>query len=184
MATLSEEEYQLVPSPVWGGLPALSLHFGYNRWANGRILLQAANLSETELMAPNQTTHDSAFQLLLHTLDSEWSWRIVCQEGIKTPLLWEAEKIPDLDTLMHFWLGEFERMDAYLKSMKDSDLNCEVDYGSILSDHVQSATVLNLLTHILYHSHNHRTELAIYLTQCGHSPGDLDFLNYLTQATA
>src|SRR4051812_6543627 len=58
--------------------------------------MQAALLNQEELIAPNQTTHDSAFTLLLHMLDSEWGWRIICQEGIKTPFLWEIETIPDL----------------------------------------------------------------------------------------
>jgi uncharacterized damage-inducible protein DinB len=44
--------------------------------------------------------------------------------------------------------------------------------------------VHHLLTHILYHSASHRSELAAYLTQCGHSPGDLEFLNYLEKASA
>src|SRR5262249_40927967 len=129
----NEEEYQLNPSPVWAGLPAFFLHFGYNRWGNGRILMQATQLSETDLITPNRTTHDSACHLLLHMLDTEWSWRIVCQEGVKTPLLWEVEKIPDLNALVSCWQGEAERMDAYLKSLKDGDLSREIDYGSILS---------------------------------------------------
>jgi len=91
---MSEDEYQLNPSPVWAGLPAFFLHFGYNQWTNGRILMQAALLNQEELIAPNQTTHDSAFTLLLHMLDSEWGWRIICQEGVKTPFLWEVETIP------------------------------------------------------------------------------------------
>lgn len=49
----------------------LLVHFGYNQWANQRLLTQLAKLSEAELKAPNQLNHGSAFDLLRHTLDCE-----------------------------------------------------------------------------------------------------------------
>jgi uncharacterized damage-inducible protein DinB len=154
------------------------LQFGYNQWANQRILAQIAKLSEVELKVPAQTTHGSAFELLLHTLDTEWGWRIICQDGIKTPYLWEVETLPDLDSLMHFWQGEYEQVNAYLQGLNDADLDRDIDIGTLHGSQPRSVKVLHLLLHILYHSSNHRSELAIYLTLCGHSPGDMDFLDY------
>jgi uncharacterized damage-inducible protein DinB len=172
---------ELVPSPVWGGISTLSLHFGFNQWANERILTQAAKLSDADLHASQQNDHGSAFQLLLHALDTEWGWRIVCQQGIATQLLWEVENIPDLPTLAHFWQGEHELIIAYLRSLQDADLNRAIDIGTIFGNEPKYATLANLLTHILYHSHKHRGEIAIYLTQCGFSPGNIDFLDYVLE---
>ena len=50
----------------------LLVHFGFNQWANQRILAQLAKLSEEGFKAPNQLNHGSAFELLRHTLDCEW----------------------------------------------------------------------------------------------------------------
>jgi uncharacterized damage-inducible protein DinB len=178
---MNQNEY--VSLPVWGGLSALRLHFGFNQWGNERILALTSKLTEAELHAPQKTDHGSAFQLLLHMLDTEWSWRIICQEGIATKLLWEEENIPDLPTLMRFWQREYEQVNAYLQSLQDADLGRAVDIGTIFGNSPKNETLANLLTHILYHSHKHRGELAIYLTQCGHSPGNIDFLDYLNEAS-
>ena len=167
----------------WGGVATLTQHFAFNDWSMQRILTQLAKVSDEELRKEGQMTHGSAFQMLLHTLDTEWAWRIVAQDGVKTPLLWEVEELPDLDSIKSFWQTEHETMLAYLKGLSDADLDRDVDYGSILSDSPKIAKVAHLLGHILYHTSNHRSELAAYVTQCGHSPGDMDFLDFINASS-
>jgi uncharacterized damage-inducible protein DinB len=157
----------------------LIVHFGFNQWANQRILTQMAKLNEAELKQPDQVNHGSAFQLLLHTLDSEWGWRIICQDRFATQLLWEVEELPDLDSIVRFWQTEHEQMLAYLQGLSDEDLAQDIDLGAIFGQHSKTVKVWHLLTHILYHSNNHRSEFAHYLTEHGHSPGDIDFLDYV-----
>jgi uncharacterized damage-inducible protein DinB len=157
----------------------LLTHFGYNYWANQRILTQMAKLSEAELTAPDQVNHGSAFDLLRHTLDTEWGWRIICEDGVMTPYLWEVEQLPDLDSIVRFWQKEREHTLNYLQALSDEELEQAVDFGTIQENQPKTAKRWHLLIHILYHSANHRSELARYLTECGHSPGDVDFLDYL-----
>lgn len=159
----------------------LILHFAYNQWANQRILTQMAKLDEAELKRPDQVNHGSAYQLLLHTLDTEWGWRIICQEGIATELLWKVEELPDLRSIVRFWQTEHEQVLAYLQGLSDDDLDQVIDFGAIQGGQSKTAIVWQLLFHILYHSNNHRSELARFLTERGHSPGDLDFLNALSE---
>ena len=58
------------------------------------------------------------------------------------------------------------------------------DHGTLFDSPPKSTTVVNLLTHILYHSHRHRAELARYLTQSGHLPGSMEYLDYLDQVAS
>jgi uncharacterized damage-inducible protein DinB len=37
------------------------------------------------------------------------------------------------------------------------------------------------ITQLFYHGAQHRSEIAVLLTEWGHSPGDLDYLTYLEQ---
>ena len=177
-------EGDLISTPLWGGVPALKLHFGYNQWADERILSKMPELSEAQLHSSDQTDHGTPFQLLLHTLDTEWSWRIIGQDGVVTKLLWEVESLPDLDSIVRFWHEEHGRMHSFLDGMNEADLVRKVDYGTLFDSPPKSATVVNLLTHILYHGHRHRAELATYLTQSGHSPGNMEYLDFLDQAAS
>lgn len=172
-------EGDVLSSPLWGGVPALKMHFGYNQWANERILSRMPELNDEQLRASAQTDHGSPFELLLHMVDTEWSWRLICQDGVEIGLLWEVESLPDLDSIARFWHEEHGRMRAYLDGMSDADLVRKVDFGTIFGGKPKSTTVVNLLTHILYHSHRHRAELATILTECGYSPGNMEFLDYL-----
>ena len=104
-------EGDLISSPIWGErIPALKLHFGYNQWADERILSKMPELSEAQLHSADRPIIGTPFQLLLHTLDTEWSWRIICQDGVVTKLLWEVESLPDLASIVRFWHEEHGRM--------------------------------------------------------------------------
>jgi uncharacterized damage-inducible protein DinB len=71
-------------------------------------------------------------------------------------------------------------MDAYLASACDEDMEAEVTYRT-----ARGETFMNrrghLLTQAINHTTQHRSEVAVALTQLGHSPGDLDFVLYLRQ---
>ena len=53
----------------------------YNTWANTRLLQAAAQLTPEQLTAPCWLSQNSVFSTLLHTLDTQWYWRLGCQEG-------------------------------------------------------------------------------------------------------
>ena len=63
------------------------------------------------------------------------------------------------------------------------DRAAEADLMAIVETKDQNGIVTpiprwRMLQHVLYHSAQHRAEAALILTHLGHSPGNLDFINY------
>lgn len=152
----------------------LSLLLNYNQWANRRIVRYAARLTTRQLNAPRKLSHGSALLTLFHIADAEWSWRLACQEGA-FPGVYLYDKLPlRLPTLRAFWLDEMEQMLGYLATLSDHQINRKVQYRWGRA-RPRKQTLWHILVHVVNHGTQHRSEVAHYLTACGHSPGDMDF---------
>ncbi len=155
----------------------------YHDWANAKMLTAVEQLSLEQLIAPTNLDHGSVFQTLLHMVDVEWSWRLMAQQLPATQFLWEVKDLPDLAAIQQVWQSEqLQRLD-YVQQLADQSLNAEVDFGTAQGRPVTSAKLWHILAHIVTHSTQHRTELARYLTDCGHSPGEMGLLEALYPKT-
>lgn len=151
----------------------------YNEWANGQILATIERLPPQQLTTPAALDHGTAWQTLLHLVDVEWSWRLIAQ-GIPAPqMLWEVETFADLAQLKTYWQSEEATLRAYVQSLDTAALNAPIALGTTEDGAPKQAKRWHILAHLLNHSTQHRTELARYLSACGHSPGDLDLLDLL-----
>jgi uncharacterized damage-inducible protein DinB len=156
---------------------ALQTFHDYSVWATGRILAAAAGATAEQLVAPAQHVYGSLHQILLHTLDTEWGWRMRCQHDLSTPDL-SAEEFPTVAALEARWREEHSAMRAYLESLSEPDVAQIVRY-TLDSGEVRERVLWHLLLHIFNHGTQHRSEAAALLTAYGHSPGDLDFTVFL-----
>ena len=75
---------------------------------------------------------------------------------------------------MKSWAEEHARLLEYVGSLDEhalqQALTQEWDEGPV------SFPRWLVLAHVVNHGTQHRSEMARYLTECGHSPGDLDLL--------
>jgi uncharacterized damage-inducible protein DinB len=157
------------------------LLFDYNYWATQRILKAVAQVTVQDFTAQRNYSHGGLRGTLVHALAAEQLWRIRCQERRSpTALALKEEEFPDLATLRDYWQGEERLMRSYLNRLDDSALGQSVHYR--FSDGNEYEHLLwQVLVHVVNHATQHRSEVAVMLTDLGCSPGNIDLSVYLRQ---
>ncbi len=148
----------------------------YHAWANGRILERSAALSDEELRGAGPLDHGSAFDTLRHLVDVDWSWREFCTgHDVGETYVWDhGFVLDDLPSIAAFCAEEDARLARYVASLGPAELDERLRIGDEPEDSVPRWLIL---VHVVNHGTQHRSELARYLTDRGHSPGDLDLLD-------
>jgi uncharacterized damage-inducible protein DinB len=143
----------------------------YHAWANDRILTAAEGLSDEEFRRPAPLDHGSVFDTLRHLVDASWSWREVCigHDAWQTYVWDHGFALDDLAGIRTFCREEDARLRAYVEGLDEAARAERLEAPA-------SATRWQIIGHVVNHGTQHRTELARYLTDCGHSPGELGLL--------
>jgi uncharacterized damage-inducible protein DinB len=145
----------------------------FHTWANRRIIETTALLSDDELRRPAPLDHGTAFQTLRHLVDVDWSWREFCAgHDVGQTYVWDEVPLEDLDSIRRFNDEEDARLLAYVDAIDHAALN-----EQLALDETTSVPRWLILTHVVNHGTQHRSEMARYLTDLGHSPGELDLLD-------
>ncbi len=148
----------------------------FHAWANDKILTTASGLSDEQFRKDVVLDHGSAFETLRHLVDVDWSWRELCAgNDIGDTYVWDhGFALDDLAGIHAFCLEEDVRLRSYVESLDDAALNEPMPLSADPEDVVQRWLII---AHIVNHGTQHRSELARYFTESGHSPGDLDLLD-------
>ena len=77
---------------------------------------------------------------------------------------------------MEAWRRDAEEMRGWVATLSDDDLA-----GLIKVPWGPGFPMWRLLFHLLSHSTQQRTEASVLLTGLGHSPGDFEFLNFISR---
>jgi PPOX class F420-dependent enzyme/OxyR family protein len=155
-------------------------NFGYNRWAMSKILSAAENLSEEQFVLADDTPFGSVRNQLVHILDAQQGWIEIADASLRgverdgTDFVFED--CPDIAAVQHLWMQVEATTDRFLDTITVEDLNRTIDatfpWGNMTSP------LWVVLTHIVAHGTQHRSETAMKLTNSGHSPGMVDFIFY------
>jgi uncharacterized damage-inducible protein DinB len=152
--------------------------YDYNYWANTRILERTTQVSEAQFVAPAEVSHRSLRGTLVHTLATEWMWRMRCQESLSPGQLLSEADLPSMEAILSRWQSEEQAMRAYLASLNDAALAGVVQYTTTRGVPHENK-LWHLLVHVVNHGTQFRAEAAVLLTEYGHSPGDLDLIVFL-----
>lgn len=162
------------------GREMLQTEFSYNAWANGKLLDLAATLSDEQLDAPTGYAHGSIRGTLQHLARVHWSWGTVVTTG--QPPQSRPEVGESISEIRAFLDAETNATTAWLAGQSDETLVAPIvsHYGD------QSYQIIpwQALTQVITHSLQHRSEIALWLTAAGHSPGDLDFIFFVDPSMA
>ena len=152
----------------------LATLFDYMYWANRRILDTAARLTNAQFTLPSVIVGRDLRGTLVHTLDTEFSWRLRLQGRPEQE--WEKALVPsdyrNVAALADHWKRDEAEMRAWIASL-DDDMLARTPH-----DPRAHFPLWYYLLHMVTHSNQHRAESAQLLTQLGRSPGDIDFLDY------
>jgi uncharacterized damage-inducible protein DinB len=164
-------------------VPDIVSLFDFSYWANRHLLEVAAKLTPEQWTAPSDITTRDLRGTLVHTLDVEWSWRLRLQQRPKAEWGPDAElktaSYPDVATLAAHWARDEREMRAWFATLDDAALaNDWSDATPQASKPLADFPLWYYLVHIVTHSQQQRSDAAILLTRAGHSPGNIEFLDY------
>jgi uncharacterized damage-inducible protein DinB len=140
---------------------------GYDQWATRRILAAVAAIDEATWSTPNEIGDRGLGGILVHHLGATQRWRHGLSLSDVSPRP-EREPLQTPGWLLAAWEAEWAAWDAWLARLDDATL---------LSPD-EEIPMWQLLAHVVNHGTQHRSEAAALLTSAGHSPGDLDVLDY------
>ncbi|CAN5873928.1 hypothetical protein BH24CHL4_BH24CHL4_11050 [soil metagenome] len=150
----------------------------HSRWANGKLLDAAEHLAPEQLRTPiGEGGYGDLLETLLHMYDAQKTWLDRARIGESGPSP-EIADYPDIPALRDAWEALDADMDAYLAGQDETALVEEASYRSFYGSEGTYART-DMMLHQAFHSHQHRCEVALVLTQLGHSPGELDYGDYV-----
>ncbi|HLF25641.1 MAG TPA: DinB family protein [Anaerolineae bacterium] len=151
--------------------------YAYNAWANGQILDTAAPLDPAQLFAGGGASFDSIHATLVHTLGAQWLW-LSRWQGVSPRAVLNPADFPDLGSIRARWEQVERDTQVFVDALDASSLGRIVEYTNT-ADQPNAYPLWQIMLHQVNHATQHRSEVALLLTQFGHSPGELDLLRYL-----
>jgi uncharacterized damage-inducible protein DinB len=144
--------------------------FAFDRWATAKVLDAAVGIEEATWSARNAIDERGLGGILIHHLGASQRWRHGLSFSEESPRP-EKEPLPTIAGLRASWEREWAAYDAWLATLDDDD---------VLSPD-EEIPMWQLLLHVVNHGTQHRSEAAVLLTAAGHSPGDLDLVDFAEQ---
>jgi uncharacterized damage-inducible protein DinB len=149
-------------------------HFGYNRWANDKILGAAGDLTNDELNRYLYTSHHGILGTLDHIHRADRIWMNRLQGGPRLTLK-DFEDQKTLESLEGIWLP---LLDQWRDWVSTADLDGTLNYVN-LAGKAASIKIWQLVLHLVNHSSYHRGQVITMVRQLGHTPVQTDLSAYV-----
>ena len=154
--------------------------FDHFYWLRDRVLA-AAEAPGVRLTDATPVTTRDLRATLVHELDVEWSWRVRLRGADPTEFnpndveLRPAD-LPTIAAIRQRWQEDEAEMRAWIGALTDADLE-----GSCRAEKRTSHPLWYHLQHLYTHGLQQFANAAVLLSRAGHSPGEIDFLEFVEQ---
>jgi uncharacterized damage-inducible protein DinB len=146
--------------------------YEYGNWANGKLLALARDLPEAQL---RQRFSQGALPILesfCHLVSADRRWLVRFQEAPLPAGLTVAE-LPTMAAVERAYAEVASARRAYLATLDDVAVGAMIRWAD--GAETRELVRWQALVQSANHGTQHRSEIAAMLTDCGRSPGDLDF---------
>ncbi|MBI3931978.1 MAG: DinB family protein [Acidobacteria bacterium] len=139
--------------------------FGYDSWANHRLIRAAATLTTEQFKRDLGSSHGGVRGTLTHVLSAEWIW-LERWKGVSPSRMLDESEFPDVLALRERWRAVDEHRDAWFASLKKGALSAKVRYRNTEGKEWE-APLWQLIQHVVNHSTYHRGQVTTLLRLLG-----------------
>ncbi len=151
--------------------------YEYHTWANARILTACAGLTDAQFVASGSASFSSIRDTLVHTMWAQWNW-LLRWRGEPNPSHFDPTEYLDVGAVRRRWDAIDSETHAFVVGIDEAALEAICRYVNS-RDEPMAYPLWQQMLHQVNHGTQHRSEVAVLLTEYGHSPGWMDFIVYL-----
>lgn len=161
-----------------GKLELIRSMFGYNEWANNKILEAAAKLSAEELSRKSDLSPKGVTDTLAHAVGTQIFWLGEWKEPGSFNQSW-FQGLDSFEGVREGFGKSHRALAEYLASLSDAGLDRLITPPEWWGDTPGVRFPLwHIMLQVIEHSQQHRSEVAQAISAAGSSPGELDYIDF------
>lgn len=154
--------------------------YQYTDERNRRVLDAAQKLSKEQFTKSIVEGQPSIRDTLVHSFDAHICWLnwwdgTFAERRDSFARQFPGEDYPDVESLRTWWSDIQGQTDKFITTLSDADME-QVYTRKTEDGRAIDRRLWEMMTHVVTHGTQHRSEVALMLTALGQSPGDLDFI--------
>jgi uncharacterized damage-inducible protein DinB len=146
-------------------LPDLLTLLDYHYWARDRMLDALEPLTPDQFNQDLGSSFKSIRETVAHLYSAEWAWYERWRGRMPTAPL-PLDLFPDVAAVRQQWIAQEGNMREFLVGLDDDRIAREIEY-KLLSGAVGSASIAQMLQHVVNHASYHRGQVTTMLRQVG-----------------
>lgn len=150
--------------------------FAYNNWAWDAVFASLEKLDEAEYLAERPFFWKSLHEVTVHCLSAEYVWLNRCLGQYVT--MFDPAGLPNFPAVKERWLPVRADFTTFLNGLSEADYqNRMVDYRNSRGNGF-ALSLPDLLTHVLNHATEHRSQMTPVLHNLGVPTAGLDYMRF------